>query len=239
MKSEASLKNRVFKANLELVARGLVIYTWGNVSAIDRSKGLVIIKPRGVDYDGMKEEDMVTVDLAGNRTEGHYFPSVDLDIHLSIYKHFPEVLAVAHSHSTYATAWSQACLGIPALGTTHADHFYGEIPCTRLQPDFELGADYEAKTGELVVETFRDRGIAPLDVPGVLVARHGPFTWGATPEEAVENSVILEEIAKMAYLTRDLNANVGRMSQPLLDKHFLRKHGATAYFYQDQAAKAK
>ena len=237
MEHAADLKTRVFESNIELVKRGLVIYTWGNVSGIDESRTSVTIKPRGVDYEGMGVDDMVTVDMSGATVEGRWYPSVDLDIHLAVYRRFPEVRAIAHSHSTFATAWAQACMGIPCFGTTHADHFYGEIPCTRLQADFEIIEEYEAKTGDLIVETFLEMGISPLDVPGVLVARHGPFSWGRTTEEAVENSVIMEEVAKMAFLTMDLNGKIGAMGKALLDKHFLRKHGSTAYFYQDQAKK--
>lgn len=229
------IKKAVFEANLELVRRDLVIYTWGNVSAIDREKGIVVIKPRGVDYDGMTVEDMVTVDLAGNRVEGHYYPSVDLDIHLAMYEAWPEVTAIAHTHSTWATVWAQAGRSIPVLGTTHADHFYGPVPCTRFLGDGELEGNYERRTGEIVVEALVGRD--PMQVFAALVAGHGPFTWGNSPEQAVEHSVILEETARMAKLAMDIDPDLGPISQKLLDRHFLRKHGSGAYFYQDQAKK--
>lgn len=224
------LRQRVFESNLELVKQGLVLYTWGNVSAIDRDRGIVIIKPRGIEYDDMEETDMVAVDYSGKVVEGRLLPSVDLDIHLALYERFPGIGGIAHTHSTYATAWSQACLPIPALGTTHADHFYGPIPCTRALRDDELDQSYERKTGEALADLFD--ATDPLQVPGALMAFHGPFTWGDDPETAVEHSVILEEIARMAYLTRSISANVQSMPSALLDKHYLRKHGPNAYFYQ-------
>ena len=227
------IKKRVFEANLELVRRNLVIYTWGNVSAIDRQKGIVVIKPRGVEYAGMTAEDMVTVDLAGNRLEGHYYPSVDLDIHLAIYEGCPEIMAIAHTHSTWATVWSQTGQAIPVLGTTHADHFYGPIPCTRFLSEDELEGNYERRTGESMVKALAGRD--PMQVYAALVAGHGPFTWGDSPEQAVEHSVILEEVARMAKGTLDIAPRVQPISQKLLDRHFLRKHGSSAYFYQHQA----
>jgi L-ribulose-5-phosphate 4-epimerase len=229
------IKQKVYEANLELVRRNLVIYTWGNVSAIDREKKLVVIKPRGVEYSDMTADDMVTVDLAGNRLDGHYFPSVDLDIHLAMYEGFPEVVAIAHTHSTYATVWSQAGQPIPVLGTTHADHFYGPIPCSRPLTDEELEGNYERHTGKSIVEALAGRD--PMQVYAALVAGHGPFTWGDSPEQAVEHSVILEEVARMAKATVDINPQIQCISQKLLDRHFLRKHGASAYFYQHQGSR--
>ena len=231
------LKDRVFEANIELVRRGLVIYTWGNVSAIDRERNMVIIKPRGIEYDGMTANHMVTVDLEGKVVEGEYLPSVDLDIHLEIYKHFPTVKGIAHTHSTWATAWAQGRRSIPVFGTTHADHFYGAIPCTRMLEDAEMGEDYEKNTGKVIVEALN--GMDPMNIFAVLAAGHGPFTWGDSPEQAVEHSVILEETAKMAAHTLAISPQTGEIPQTLLDRHFLRKHGATAYFYQDQGNKNK
>jgi L-ribulose-5-phosphate 4-epimerase len=226
------MKEAVFHANLELVRRGLVIYTWGNVSAIDREKNIVVIKPRGIEYTELVADDMSVTDLDGNQIEGKLLPSVDLDIHLAIYKSFPQVGAIAHTHSTYATAWSQARRPIPVYGTTHGDHFYGEIPCTRALSEAEVKNDYEKNTGTVIVETFAERNIDPMQVFGVLAAGHGPFTWGATPETAVENSVILEELSKMASLTEQINPQAGKLERYVLDKHFLRKHGPSSYFYQ-------
>lgn len=228
------LKELVFDANLELVRRDLVIYTWGNVSVIDREKQIVVIKPRGIEYDDMVAEDMSVTDLDGNLIEGKLLPSVDLDIHLAIYKQFPEVGSIAHTHSTYATAWAQARRSVPAYGTTHGDHFYGEIPCTRAMTPEEVAGDYEKNTGDVIVETFINQKIDPMQVFGVLAAGHGPFTWGATAEAAVENSVILEELSKMATLTEQINPQAMKLEQFVLDKHFLRKHGANSYFYQSK-----
>lgn len=226
------LKKEVFEANLELVKRRLVIYTWGNVSAIDRENGIVVIKPRGIEYDQLTWEDMSVTDLDGKQLEEGLLPSVDLDIHLAMYKRFPEIGAVAHTHSTYATAWSQARRDIPAYGTTHGDHFYGPVPCTRAMTQEEVAGEYEHNTGDVIVDTFVSRGIDPMQVFGVLAAGHGPFTWGKDAALAVENSVILEELAKMAYLTEQLNPHAPDLEPYVLDKHFLRKHGANSYFYQ-------
>lgn len=228
------LKQRVFNANLELVRRGLVLYTWGNVSAIDREQGVVVIKPRGIEYDDLVANDMSVTDLQGHPLEEGLLPSVDLDIHLSIYRAFPQVQAIAHTHSTYATAWAQARRSIPTLGTTHADHFYGAIPCTRSLTPSEVEGDYEKNTGDVIVETFLEQNIDPMQVFGVLAAGHGPFTWGKTPELAVENSVILEELSKMAVLTEQINPQSPELEPYVLDKHFLRKHGENAYFYQSK-----
>lgn len=228
------LKKHVLDANLELVRRNLVIYTWGNVSMIDRERGLIVIKPRGIAYDDMVAEDMSVVDMQGNLVEGKLLPSVDLDIHMAIYKQFPQVGAIAHTHSTYATAWAQARRDIPAYGTTHADHFCGPIPCTRDILESETKGNYEMYTGDLVVRTLLKRGLNPEEMFGILVAGHGPFTWGADATAAVENSVILEELARMAYLTEQLSARPVPLRKYLLDKHFFRKHGKDAYFYQSK-----
>lgn len=227
-------KKAVYDANLELVRRGLVIYTWGNVSLVDRGNNLVIIKPRGVEYEELQAEDMSVVDMEGNMVEGKLLPSVDLDIHLAVYRRFPQVGAIAHTHSTFATAWAQARRSIPVYGTTHGDHFYGEIPCTRALKKEETLEDYEKHTGDVIVETFLERNLKPMEVCGVLAAGHGPFTWGATAAEAVENSVILEELSRMALLTEFLNRQASPLEDYVLDKHFLRKHGPDSYFYQSR-----
>lgn len=226
------LKEAVIEANLELPRRGLVIYTWGNVSGISREEGLVVIKPSGVPYEELKLEDLVVVDLEGNQVEGKLRPSSDTPTHLVLYRAFPEIGGVVHTHSPWATSWAQAGRGIPALGTTHADYFYGEIPCTRAMTAEEIQGDYEAETGNVIVETFRARGINPMHVPGVLVKSHGPFSWGKDPHEAVHNAVVMEEVAKMAFNTFALSPDVKAIDQVLLDKHFLRKHGPNAYYGQ-------
>lgn len=226
------LKRKVFEANLELVKRNLVIYTWGNVSVIDRANHLMVIKPRGIAYELLTPQDMSVTDLDGNLIEGKLLPSVDLDIHLALYKRFSHIGAVAHTHSTYATAWAQAKRDIPVYGTTHGDHFYGDIPCTRDLTPCDVEGNYEKNTGEMIVETFTKRGIDPMQVFGVLAAGHGPFTWGEDGEAAVENSVILEELARMAYLTEKIAVQPEPLKQFVLDKHFHRKHGADSYFYQ-------
>ena len=223
------LKEEVFRANLDLVKYGLVIFTWGNVSAIDREKGLVVIKPSGVSYDDMKAEDMVVVDLEGNVVEGVLRPSSDTPTHLEIYKAFPEVGGVVHTHSTFATGWAQAGLDIPIVGTTHADYFYGNISCTRDMSPEEVRTDYEKRTGTVIVETFAGRN--PLHTPGVLVRNHGPFAWGKDAHEAVHNGVVMEEVAKMTYISRTLNPQM-TMNDELTEKHFNRKHGANAYYGQ-------
>lgn len=228
------MKEAVLDANLELVRRGLVIYTWGNVSMIDRKKGVIVIKPRGIEYDELRAEDMSVTDFDGNIVEGKLLPSVDLDIHLAIYRQFSEVGAIAHTHSTFATGWAQSRRSIPAYGTTHGDHFYGEIPCTRQLTLEETANDYEKHTGDVIVQTFLKTKIDPMQVFGVLAAGHGPFTWGETPASAVENSVILEELAKMATITEMTNANAPKLEEYILNKHFLRKHGENSYFYQSK-----
>ena len=224
------LKKRVYEQNLALVKHGLVVLTWGNVSAVDRDKQLVVIKPSGVDYATMKAEDMVVVDFDGNVVEGNFRPSSDTPTHIWLYKHFAEIGGVVHTHSTYATAFAQSGKSITAYGTTHADAFYGDVPCTRALTREEIEGDYELNTGRVIVEAFR--GTDPLAIPAVLVKSHGPFTWGATPEQAVENAVTLEEVAKMAHLTESLNGKVKRVDQHLLHKHHARKHGANAYYGQ-------
>ncbi|HHU63274.1 MAG TPA: L-ribulose-5-phosphate 4-epimerase [Clostridiales bacterium] len=224
------LKEEVLLANLELPKHKLVTYTWGNVSGIDRQSGLVVIKPSGVAYECMKAEHMVVVDLQGNKVEGDLNPSSDTPTHLVLYNNFPEIGGIVHTHSTWATSWAQAGMAIPALGTTHADYFYGEIPCTRgLRPD-EIKDSYEKHTGDVIVETFAGKN--PLYNPGVLVKNHGPFTWGPDPQEAVHNAVVLEEVARMAFNTMVLNNRVAAIDRVLLDKHFLRKHGPGAYYGQ-------
>ena len=227
------LKQKVFKANLDLPKHGLVTFTWGNVSGIDREKGLVVIKPSGVDYETMTAEDMVVVDLkTGEKVEGDLNPSTDTPTHLELYRACKDIQAVVHTHSRNATSFAQAGIDIPALGTTGADYFYGDIPCTRPMTKAEIEGEYELETGKVIVETFKQRGINPKDVPACLVYSHGPFTWGKSPDNAVYNAVVLEEVAFMAYHAMTLNPRIGRMQQDLLDKHYLRKHGAHAYYGQ-------
>lgn len=226
------LKQKVLEANLLLPKYGLVVFTWGNVSGIDRENGLVVIKPSGVDYDIMKAEDMVVTDLDGNVVEGKLKPSSDLATHLEFYKHFKDIGGVVHTHSVNAVAWAQAGKDIPALGTTHGDYFYGQIPCTRLMTKEEIKDNYELNTGKVVVEEFEKRHVDPNQMPGVLVHSHGPFTWGKDPFDAVHNSVVLDALAKMALKTITINGDVDSMQRELLDKHFLRKHGPGAYYGQ-------
>lgn len=223
------LKKQVYTANLNLVKHGLVLYTWGNVSGIDRKNSLIVIKPSGVSYDEMKPENMVVVDYDCNVIEGILKPSSDTLTHIELYKAFPEIGGIVHTHSTYAVAWAQALKSIPVMGTTHADHFYGEIPCTRELTKAEVDRGYEKETGTVIVETFKK--VDPLNVPGVLVGNHGPFAWGENPEKAVYNAVVLEEVARMALLTMQLG-NENPIKQYLLDKHFNRKHGKNAYYGQ-------
>jgi len=225
------LKEEVCKANLDLVDHGLVIFTWGNVSGIDRESGLVVIKPSGVSYDGMSPEDMVVVDLDGNVVEGKYKPSSDTATHVVLYKNFPNIGGVVHTHSEWATSWAQAGKSIPAVGTTHADYFYGTVPCTRKMTAEEIKTAYELETGNVIVECFQSQNINPDYVPGVLVNNHAPFSWGTDAHNAVHNAVVLEEVAKMTFRSFQLNPNT-EMDQVLLDKHFLRKHGANAYYGQ-------
>ena len=224
------LKEKVFRANLDLVRHGLVIFTWGNVSGIDRERGLVVIKPSGVNYDDMKPDDMVVVSLeTGEVVEGDLHPSSDTPTHLVLYRAFPEIGGVAHTHSTYATAWAQAGIDLPNIGTTHADYFHDAVPTTRLMTQAEVGGDYEAETGNVIVERFC--GLNYVHTPGVLVTNHGPFTWGSAPEEAVHNAVVLEQIAKMATISFALNPAL-QMNPLLIEKHFSRKHGPAAYYGQ-------
>ena len=224
------LKKQVLEANLQLPRAGLVVFTWGNVSGIDRESGLVVIKPSGVPYDGMEAEDMVVVDLEGNVVEGKWKPSSDTPTHLELYKAFPGCGGIVHTHSRWATTFAQAGLGIPAMGTTHGDYFYGDIPCTRKMTPEEIAGEYEKETGLVITETFRGRDA--MEVPAVLVHSHGPFAWGKDPAEAVHNAVVLEEVAFMAWHAMELNPQAGRMQQELLDKHYLRKHGKNAYYGQ-------
>ncbi|MBP2643655.1 MAG: araD [Firmicutes bacterium] len=227
------LKEKVLQANLDLPKYELVTFTWGNVSAIDRDSGLVVIKPSGVPYEEMKTEHMVVVDLEGHVVEGKLKPSSDTPTHLALYKAFSELGGIVHTHSPWATVWAQAGYSIPALGTTHADYFFGEIPCTRLMTESEVNGDYELETGNVIVETFAGKN--PAFSPAVLVMNHGPFSWGKTPKEAVHNAVVLEEVAKMAYYTTALAPRIPAMPQVLLNKHFLRKHGENAYYGQTAA----
>ncbi|BDG36102.1 L-ribulose-5-phosphate 4-epimerase [Saccharococcus caldoxylosilyticus] len=224
------LKQAVLEANLQLPQYRLVTFTWGNVSGIDRECGLVVIKPSGVAYDKLTIDDMVVVNLNGDVVEGNLKPSSDTPTHLWLYKQFPGIGGIVHTHSTWATIWAQAGKGIPALGTTHADYFYGEIPCTRKMTDEEIQGAYELETGKVITETFRF--LDPLQMPGVLVHGHGPFAWGKDPANAVHNAVVLEEVAKMAARTYMLNPDAQPISQSLLDRHYLRKHGINAYYGQ-------
>ena len=225
------LKESVCKANLELPKYGLVTFTWGNVSGVDRESGLMVIKPSGVEYDNMTEDDMVVVDLESGRVvEGKWKPSSDTPTHLVLYRAFGNVGGVVHTHSRYATSFAQAGKGISALGTTHGDYFYGEIPCTRKMTPEEIGGEYELETGNVIVEAFGER--SPDDVPAALVHSHGPFAWGTDPQNAVHNAVVLEELALMALCTRIISPDTQEMQPELLDKHYLRKHGKNAYYGQ-------
>lgn len=224
------LKDKVFKANLDLVKQQLVIFTWGNVSGIDREKGLIVIKPSGVSYDEMKAQDMVVVDLkTGMAVEGDLNPSSDTPTHLALYRAFPNIGGVVHTHSTYATAWAQAGKAIPNIGTTHADYFYKDIPCTRDMTEAEVKGEYELETGNVIVETFK--GINPDHTPGVLVKNHGPFSWGTSPANAVYNAKVMEQCAKMAFISFAVNPQT-TMNQLLVEKHYMRKHGPNAYYGQ-------
>ena len=232
-----ALKQEVFEANLSLVKHGLVIFTWGNVSAIDRASGLVVIKPSGVEYDVMKASDMVVVDLDGKVVEGDLRPSSDTPTHVALYKAFPNIGGVVHTHSTYATAWAQAGRDIPNIGTTHADYFHVDIPCTRDMKKSEVFGEYEKETGNVIIERFK--GMNPDDTPAVLVKNHGPFAWGTDAANAVHNAVVLEQVAKMAFIsstlhipTLDVVKHVPSMNKHLIEKHYSRKHGPNAYYGQ-------
>ncbi|CZY33461.1 L-ribulose-5-phosphate 4-epimerase [Enterobacter ludwigii] len=227
------LKAEVLAANLALPAHQLVTFTWGNVSAVDRERGLMVIKPSGVEYDVMSAEDMVVVDIAtGQVVEGVKKPSSDTPTHLALYRRYPEIGGIVHTHSRHATVWAQAGQDLPAWGTTHADYFYGAIPCTRLMTPAEIAGEYEYQTGEVIIKTFEERDVNPMQIPAVLVHSHGPFTWGKNAADAVHNAVVLEECAFMGLFSRQLEPQLPTMQQELLDKHYLRKHGANAYYGQ-------
>lgn len=226
------LKQKVYKANIDLVRHGLVIFTWGNVSGIDREKGLVVIKPSGVDYDSMTADQMVVVDLAtGKVVEGELRPSSDTPTHLVLYRAFPEIGGIVHTHSTYATAWAQAGKDLPNIGTTHADYFHNAIPCTDDMTAAQVQGDYELETGNVIVDRFIREHINPVHTPGVLVKNHGPFSWGKNPDEAVHNAVVMEQVAKMAFVAYSVNPEL-TMNPLLVEKHFSRKHGPNAYYGQ-------
>lgn len=226
------LKERVFRANLDLVRHNLVIFTWGNVSGIDREKGLVVIKPSGVDYDSMKASDMVVVDLkTGETVEGELSPSSDTPTHLILYRAYPDIGGIVHTHSTYATAWAQAGKDIPNIGTTHSDYYHNDIPCTGDMTEKEIKGDYELETGNVIVKRLNQGNINPMHTPGALVKNHGPFAWGKNPDNAVYNAVVMEQVAKMAYLSFAINPETS-MNPLLVEKHFSRKHGPNAYYGQ-------
>lgn len=225
------LKQKVYEANLLLPKNELVKYTWGNVSGIDREKGYMVIKPSGVEYEKLTPQDMVVIDInTKEKIEGKLNPSSDTDTHIVLYRNFPNIGGIVHTHSRWATSFAQAGIGLIPLGTTHADYFYGEIPCTRELTDDEINGRYEEQTGNVIVETFKD--VSPQDIPGVLVKNHGPFTWGKNPFEAVYHAVVMEEIANMNFHTHMLNSKIENIKQTLLDKHYLRKHGSNAYYGQ-------
>ena len=225
------LKERVLKANLQLPKYGLVTFTWGNVSEIDREKGVIAIKPSAVEYDAISVNDVVIVDLDGNRVEGTLNPSSDTATHLELYKAFKDIGGIVHTHSRHATVWAQAGLDIPALGTTHADYFYGDVPCTRQLSNDEISHEYEKNTGLVIIETFEKNNLDPHAMPGVIIAGHAPFSWGKDAFDAVHNAVVLEEVAAMAISTRILNADI-MINPALLDKHYNRKHGKNSYYGQ-------
>ncbi|QYF92658.1 L-ribulose-5-phosphate 4-epimerase [Massilia sp. PAMC28688] len=228
--SHLELKRQVYEANMELHLRKLVVLTWGNVSQIDRAAGIIAIKPSGVAYDQLRAEDMVLVDLENRVVDSRLRPSSDTKTHTHLYRHFDTIGGVTHTHSTYATAWAQTQQAIPCFGTTHADYAYGDIPCTALMTDEQIARDYEEETGVQITECYRGRN--PMEAPMVIVAGHAPFTWGRNAHDAVSHAVILEEIARMAYLTRTLRADTGPLKQAITDKHYLRKHGKNAYYGQ-------
>lgn len=224
------LKQQVFEANMDLPRYGLVTFTWGNVSAIDRERGRVVIKPSGVAYTHMTVDDMVVVDMSGKVVEGGYRPSSDTATHLALYQRYPSLGGVVHTHSTHATAWAQAGQAIPALGTTHADYFFGDIPCTRALTADEVQGEYELNTGKVIVEMLGD--VEPLHTPGIVVYQHGPFAWGKDAQDAVHNAVVMEEVAKMAWIARGINPALNAIDDYLMNKHFMRKHGSNAYYGQ-------
>lgn len=226
-----ALKEKVLQANLTLPKHHLVTFTWGNVSQIDRAKGVIAIKPSGVEYDNMKVEDIVVLSLDGEIVEGRLNPSSDTATHLELYKAFSNIGGIVHTHSPFATIWAQAELDVPALGTTHADYFYGDVPCTRRLTENEIASDYEKNTGLVIIEEFKRRGLDPVAMPGALISGHAPFCWGKDAMDAVHNAVVLEEVAKMALSTRQLNPTI-HIQQALSDKHYFRKHGANAYYGQ-------
>lgn len=226
-----ALKEKVLQANLTLPKHHLVTFTWGNVSQIDRAKGVIAIKPSGVEYDNMKVEDIVVLSLDGKIVEGRLNPSSDTATHLELYKAFSNIGGIVHTHSPFATIWAQAELDVPALGTTHADYFYGDVPCTRRLTENEIASDYEKNTGLVIIEEFKRRGLDPVAMPGALISGHAPFCWGKDAMDAVHNAVVLEEVAKMALSTRQLNPTI-HIQQALSDKHYFRKHGANAYYGQ-------
>lgn len=226
------LKKEVYEANMLLPQYGLVTFTWGNVSGIDREQGLIVIKPSGVEYDRLKPDDMVVLDLEGNRVEGQLNPSSDTRTHIELYRAFPALGGIVHTHSVHAVAWAQAGKDIPCFGTTHADYFYGPVPCTRHLTDEEIAEDYEKNTGRVIIETFQRRKINPDYVPGVVCASHGPFTWGKDAVQAVYHAVVLEEVAKMAVLTKQVEIQAEPAPQNIQEKHFMRKHGPDAYYGQ-------
>ncbi|MEX2784043.1 L-ribulose-5-phosphate 4-epimerase [Streptococcus sp. H49] len=235
VKSLEEMRQRVYEANIALPAHGLVKFTWGNVSEVDREGGRIVIKPSGVDYEKLTPDNMVVTDLDGNVIEGDLNPSSDLPTHVQLYKAFAEIGGIVHTHSTEAVGWAQAGRDIPFYGTTHADYFYGPIPCARsLTPD-EVNTAYEKETGTVIIETFKERGLDPVAVPGIVVRNHGPFVWGKDPAQAVYHSVVLEEVARMNRLTEQLNPQVQPAPQYILDKHYLRKHGPNAYYGQKNA----
>ncbi|MBD7349371.1 L-ribulose-5-phosphate 4-epimerase [Klebsiella pneumoniae] len=224
------LKQQVFEANMDLPRYGLVTFTWGNVSAIDRLRGLVVIKPSGIAYESMTVDDMSVVDLQGHVVEGRWRPSSDTATHLALYRRYPDLGGVVHTHSTHATAWAQAGLAIPALGTTHADYFFGDIPCTRALSAQEVDEAYELNTGQVIIETLGEAN--PLHTPGIVVYQHGPFAWGKDAHEAVHNAVVMEEVARMAWIARGINPQLQPIDSWLMNKHFQRKHGPNAYYGQ-------
>lgn len=226
------LKQAVYEANMELPRRGLVTFTWGNASAVDRKTGLVVIKPSGVAYENLRPADMVVLDLQGNRVEGNLNPSSDAQTHVELYRAFPALGGVVHTHSPYAVAWAQTGADIPCYGTTHADYFYGAVPCARHLTDSEIDTAYEKNTGKIIVETFAARLLDPVHMPGVICASHGPFTWGKDAAQAVYHAVVLEEVSKMALLTRQIDAHAAAAPQNMQEKHFARKHGPNAYYGQ-------